>query len=298
MSTSPFEDLLALITSVTTVMEPADNQPSAGSLSDVKRWLAKKPSEGKQSGAQPEIHLCIFASSYEGGDDPQKIQAELKKLQSGSAVVSPYCVRSGLGLRVLEMAVDVPHRIGNTNGDSWSEKDVVATIAFGMEAAAAQGDLLGLASYSPGGEPYAKAILSCLTGVKIEGSAGLNDASFDTDRDQNSAHAVFTLLQNWGGRDIAAGIGGILGAMACRLPVLIEGWSMLASYALLNAMAGNVTPEATLFGVKLAAFDDDAQKSIAEYLNLSPLIGTVNDVGVGCGLALAADQMVSVLQAG
>ncbi|WP_417457270.1 nicotinate-nucleotide--dimethylbenzimidazole phosphoribosyltransferase [Kordiimonas sp.] len=228
-------------------------------------WLAAW--QGKSEPKTKDTHICFIASSYQGAADPAIVKEYIAATAKGRAPVNLMCVDKGIGLRALEMAPEMPH----DPAADWPEAECMAAVAFGMEAAAAGGDLLGLATYAPGGDEPAKAVLqACLLS------------------DGKDEYAPLEALRSYGGREIAGAVGALIAARSRRLPVLAEGWACLAAIAVLEQMAKGSADH-----VVVAAATDDEQLLICDRLGKKPIIGPTIGIGPGCASAAA----VSVLAA-
>lgn len=288
--TSPFDDLKDLINQFPNADKDAyeaataslDCRPlgSAGSapfgVAHLHAWLAAW--QGEAAPRAKDIHLCLLASAYRHGAPSDEVVAAIKRASRGRAAVNPLCVRSGLGLRVLELGPEIPHVV-NPGEPTWDEGQIMATLAFGMESTAAGGDILGLAGLAPGAEGPARTILSALLALPLDAEL----EGFDgTD--------PLLLLRAHGGREMAAILGGLVAARSRRMPVLIEGWSALTAAAVLHALGG---PEA-LDHIQLASLTHQDQAAVATALGLHPVLGCyTDDDAAGMGLALACDIVVS-----
>ncbi len=286
---SPFDDLRQLVAE----FPNADTQASES----VRKGLAARPVYGIEDGfagllcwlaewqgnpvpEAKDIHLCLLASSYRHGPAPNFVTAEIHRATKGRAVLNPLCVKSGLGLRVLELGQDIPHDITPAN-PVWTERDCMASVAFGMEATAAGGDLLGLSGLAPGADLAARSVAARLYGCEAGDAAELLAQAPD-------AHDPLEVLRTFGGREIAAILGGLVAARSRRLPVLIEGWSALAAVAILKALKTDAADH-----VRLAGLSDRKQIPLVSALSMEPMIGVVTGAGAGAGLALAADLVVA-----
>src|SRR5690606_34590341 len=81
----------------------------------------------------------------------------LELTTAGGHPATALCYRHGVGLKVYDLAIDLPSGDSRT-GDSLSEQDSAATMAFGMEAVAGGMDLLALSRFGGGGEAAAAAL--------------------------------------------------------------------------------------------------------------------------------------------
>lgn len=237
-------------------------------------WIAAW--QGRHDPKTKDTHICFMASSYLGCGDPSEVKEYIAATAKGRAPVNLMCVEQGIGLRALEMAPEVPH---DTN-QAWPEADCMAAVAFGMEAAAAGGDLLGLATYAPGGDGCAKAILKTCCPEAF----GLERGEVEA----NSEYMPLDSLRDFGGREIAGAVGALIAARSRRLPVLAEGWACLAAIAILEAVMPGATDH-----VAIAAMTDEEQAEVCRFLGKKPVIGPTIGIGPGCASAAA----VSVLAA-
>lgn len=288
--TSPFDDLRSLVSDFPEADDEARQAYYAtlktkpfwdygGGLPDLMAWLAAW--QGNALPKAKDVHLCLLASSYSHGSDPELVLAEISRTSKGRAAVNPFCVRSGLGLRVLELGPQIPHTV-DPKAPNWEEKDVMATVAFGMEATAAGGDILGLAGLAPGDEQTGKAILAALMQSDFETPSIFTSQPGDADPLQ--------VLLSVGGREIAGLLGGLIAARSRRIPVLIEGWAALGAAAILKALS-----PAGLDHVRLASLTDEAQRDASKAVGFQPIVGPLTGFGPGVGLALASDTVVSGL---
>ncbi len=233
-----------------------------------------------QGSAEPktkDTHICFIASSYAGGGDPSVVKEYIAATAKGRAPVNLMCVEKGIGLRALEMAPEMPH----DPAQDWPEADCMAAVAFGMEAAAAGGDVLGLATYAPGSDERAKAVLKSFSPEPPRARDG-------TTGQAKTDYVPLEALRSFGGREIAGAVGALIAARSRRLPVLAEGWACLAAIAVLEQMMPGATDH-----VAIAAMTDGEQADICDLLGKTPIIGPSIGIGPGCASAAA----VSVLAA-
>ena len=229
-----------------------------------------------------EMHICLFASSYAAATPVDAMQAFVKTAKRGAAAVSILAQDHGLGLRILDLAIDRPHE-----PFEWSEIQSASTLAYGMEAIAAGGDLLGLGCATFGHDAFAFALAAAALRLTQDVS-GLLDITTGPQHDQMAALLAgvpdgadpLEAVQLLAGPDISAGLGALMAARAVGIPVLIESAGMLAACAVLKAL--NPTG---LDHVILAATASPAERLLADMLGLSPVLG--EDPGVGPGAAIA-----------
>ena len=87
----------------------------------------------------------------------------LENFAAGGAAVNQICATYGIGLKVFELALDLP--TGDiTRAPAMDEAACAGTIAFGMEAVAGEIDVLGLGEMGIGNTTVASAIYAALYG--------------------------------------------------------------------------------------------------------------------------------------
>ncbi len=281
LTRTPFDDLLDLVEQMPTADETCQNVIAANfsgykpllknNFSGALAWMAAW--QGRSDPSTRESHICIFVSSYDSGHTLDAAIGYADLAGRGDTMLNKLCKDKGVGLRVLELAPSMPHRLG-----SWSEKECMAACAFGMEATAAGGDLLGLSSVAPGSNEVAQQLLNILKEEKPK--SGLND-----DQRFEKKQLLDALLAQ-GGREVAALVGAIVAARSRRLPVIVEGWSALAAVFLLWRL--DVT---SVEHVLFASISDAEQNEFLDQMGQSPLIALNNEFGAGEGVALAISAL-------
>lgn len=283
---TPFEDLKILLEQLPAVdacgeRKVKDLQKVKGAqlseLEELSSWLAGW--QGTKNPSVSETHICVLASSYSGHD----IEAATKFIAAaskGRAPVNKLCVGNGVGLRVLEMAPEIPHDLSG----EWTESECMAAVAFGMEATAAGGHVLGLASLAPGAEASAYTIImACLNNVEF--TAPENEGWLTVARGYLAGLGEdpnpLEVLKQYGGREIAASVGAIIAARSRRLPVVAEGWASLAATVLLETLQSGSCDH-----VKFAAAHTHMQREIMYKLNKQPLLNVVAPEEAGCSVAI------------
>lgn len=282
---SPFDDLRELIGQLgltggkigTSKEGFCDDTLGELGVSQFPYWL--RVCQGKSVPELGEVHICVLASSY--SEDTKNLALSfIEEASKGKATVNALCKDKGIGLRVLEMAPSVPH----DTSANWAEKDCMAAVAFGMEAAAAGGDLLGLSDFAPGSSAPAIKIIEKL-------NIFLEHESKDNIEEIRLTEDPLSVLREYGGREIAGMVGALIAARIRDLPVFIEGWSALAALHILAAMDFTVTRH-----VQVASYADEQQKQAALALGKTPVIGQSVEMGQGCGIALAVSAMAPLMQ--
>ncbi len=271
-----------------------------GRLEEIARWAAGW--QGRKIPRIEQIVTVVFAGNHgvvvQGvAAYPQAVTAQMvANFQNDGAAVNQICKTFDLGLKVFELALEIPtHDI--TQGAALEEKDCAATMAYGMEAIAGGCDLLCVGEMGIGNTTIAAAICHALfgsapedwvgpgTGVDAEGLKRKADA---VARAVNLHHAhikdPLEVLRRLGGREIAAMAGAILAARLNRIPVLLDGYVSCAAAAVLQA-ANPLALDHCFVAHKSA---EPSHARLLERLNKSPLLDLGMRLGEASGAALAA----------
>ncbi len=281
LTETPFDDLLNLIGQ----LPKKDEQAKAALWSDLEKslvsdcprdagltswldWLAAWQGTSKVSLA--ESHICLFTSSYVGADDVDEVVKFADLAGRGQTPLNHMCKDRGLGLRVLELAPTMPHNLEA----GWPERDCMAACAFGMEATASGGNVLGLSVVSAGADAVAKSLINALDEPNLQSA---------------DKKAVLNCMQKHAGREIAALVGAIIAARSRRLPVLAEGWAALSAMKTLFM----IEPDA-IEHVNLAIVSDEAQRPVLEKIGKNTLLLPTSYLPAGCGVAVAISTLATL----
>jgi nicotinate-nucleotide--dimethylbenzimidazole phosphoribosyltransferase len=219
----------------------------------------------------------------------------LKNFSAGGAAVNQICATWGAGLKVFELALQIPTK-DFTESAAMEARECAGTVAFGMEAIAGGADLLAFGEMGIGNTTAAAAIYHALYGGKasdwVGRGTGLDDAGLAR-KISVVERAValhrpelsdpWEVLRRLGGREIAAMAGGILAARVERIPVVLDGYVACAAAAILHAvepstldhcLAGHLSPEG-------------AHAEVLRRLGKKPLLDLGMRLGEGSGAALA-----------
>lgn len=309
-SALPFDDIRGLLASlpeadanaavrVRTLFAKADKpHGSLGRIEEVAEWLAAWTGRAPPFVRRPLV--AIFAGNHgiaRHGVEPPAAVATARAVElcaAGGAAINQVCIAHDLGLKVFDLALDVPTGDISTEA-ALSERDCAATMAFGMEAIADGTDLLCLGDLGAGNSTVAAALLAALFGGKgaewiapsaDEAIAQRRAAIVDAALALHGGHLGNPLeaLRRVGGREFAAIAGAILAARTQKIPVLIDGRAGLAAAAVLHAL-----DPAALDHCLLAGFPPQAAyRQAAEKIGLKPLLDLCLDHGEGVGAGLAA----------
>ena len=228
---------------------------------------------------------------------PQAVTAQMvANFQGGGAAVNQICKTFDLGLKVFELALEVPTE-DITQAPAMSEKDCAATFAYGMEAIAGGCDLLCIGEMGIGNTTIAAALAHGLFGGKPEDWVGPG-TGVDAEGVKRKADAVgravglhnahlndpLEVLRRLGGRELAAMAGAIMAARMEGIPVLLDGYVATAAAAVLfkadsaaldHCIAGHCSAE-------------PAHKLLLQKIGKVPLLDLGMRLGEGSGAALAA----------
>lgn len=233
----PFDDIRSLVHELPDMDAEAANRftaqsrPAADRTTETGRWMA-----GWQANARPAIRrpvVVLFAASHSVSSAlDQELQADqvaelVAEVQARAGPVARACQRAELGLKVFELAPELPVEDFSRTA-TMQETDCAATIAYGMEATADGCDLLVVRGMAAGGKASTTAMTAALLG---------KEASIDELRDPAEVEFVdralathkshlqspLELLRRLGGRESAAIAGAILAARMQRVPVILDG---------------------------------------------------------------------------
>lgn len=228
---------------------------------------------------------------------PAEVTAQMvANFQSGGAAVNQICKTFDLGLKVFELALQLPTR-DITVDAALDEAECAATMAYGMEAIADGCDLLCIGEMGIGNTTIAAAIAHGLFGGEAEDwvgpGTGVDSAGLARKADAVRRAAALhrshlgdplEVLRRLGGRELAAMAGAILAARLQRVPVLLDGYVATAAAAILFAMdvraldhcmAGHCSAE-------------PAHRNLLAKIGKEPLLDLGMRLGEGSGAALAA----------
>lgn len=271
-----------------------------GRLEHIAEWLS-----GWQAHYPPRVErpvVAVFAGNHgvvaQGvAVYPQAVTSQMvANFRAGGAAVNQICKTFDLGLKVFELALELPTR-DITEDAALDEAECAGTIAYGMEAIAEGCDLLCIGEMGIGNTTIAAAIAHALFGGAAEDwvgpgtgldSAGLKRKAYAVQRAValHRAHLSDPLevLRRLGGREIAAMAGAILAARLQRVPVLIDGYVATAAAAILYASRSDALDHC----IAAHCSAEPAHRQLLAKLGLVPLLDLGMRLGEGSGAALAA----------
>jgi nicotinate-nucleotide--dimethylbenzimidazole phosphoribosyltransferase len=318
-SALPFDDIRNLLpllpeaseVSIAAVRERDVNltkpQGALGRLEEIVEFLAAWQAKAVPSLDRPLV--AIFVANH--GVVKQGIsaypssvtRAMMENFSNGGAAINQICASFGLGLKVFELALDLPTE-DITEQPAMEEAAAAATFAFGMEAIAGGIDLLCLGEMGIGNTTIAAAIYYGLYGGSAEdwvgSGTGLDaeglkrkiaavEAAVTLHKDH--LHDPLEVMRRLGGREIAAMAGAIIAARMERIPVVLDGYIVCAAAAILHALepssldhclAGHVSAEG-------------AHRQVLQRLGKKPLLDLGMRLGEGSGAALSVALIKAAL---
>lgn len=316
----PFDDIRALIKTLPGPDEDAaaaarqrdaelTKPPGAlGRLEEIAEWLAAWQGQHPPMVSRPVT--AVFAGNHgvvaQGVTAfPQDVTKQMvANFQSGGAAVNQICKTFDIGLKVFELALDIPTR-DITEAAALDEDECAATFAYGMEAIAGGCDLLCIGEMGIGNTTIAAAIGHALFGGSAADWAGPG-TGLDKDGVARKADVIsravafhaghlddpLEVLRRLGGRELAAMAGAILAARMERVPVLIDGYVATAAAAVLHAMS----PAALDHCLAAHKSAEPAHAAMLERIGLHPLLDLGMRLGEGSGAALAAGIVKAAAQ--
>lgn len=277
---------------------------SLGRLEEMAEWLAA------WTGRPPAVTrplVAIFAGNHGVARNgvsrrrPEETAAMVELCAAGGAAVNQICIAHDLGLKVFDLALDLP-TADITEGPALDERACAATMAFGMEAVAGGADLLCVGDLGVGNSTVAAAILAALFGGSGADWAKPGRAE-DGDLTARRVDAVdralsvhagrlkdpLEVLRRIGGREFAAIAGAILAARIQQVPVIIDGFAATAAAAVLHAMQPGALDHCLAAHVSPRPGHGEALRR----MGLRPVLDLGLSHGEGAAAALAAGVVKS-----
>jgi nicotinate-nucleotide--dimethylbenzimidazole phosphoribosyltransferase len=310
---SPFDDIRNLLQSLPDGDDAAGaiarascrkaSLSAGGAMENAAVWLSTWSGDAPPHVNKPVI--AIFAGAHGvaahgvSGPSDEQVSAYVGAVSAGQGVLARLCASGNLGLKMLDLALDVP--TGDIVQDAALDGRVcAATIAFGMEAVAGGHDLVCLSSIGAGGEASAAALLAAISGGKpslwvsrnspqhvvLRETAAIEAA---LSRHKSSPADALELMSRLGGREIAAMAGAIIAARVEKAPIVLEDITALAAAAVLH----HIRPDAVTHCMLAARLPLERAAETARIIGMEHL--SVESAGVGPGVDSAL--AVGVLKA-
>lgn len=220
---------------------------------------------------------------------------QVDALKTGTSPLSAICAQSETNVRVFELAIEKP--TGNiTMGPAMTERDCVATMAYGFEALEGKPDLLALGVIGAGIGTAAAAVACALYGgaadywvrpgkgtpsdMTRKRAALVNEA---LSRHRGHIEDPLEILARLGGREMAACAGAILAARLQGVPVILDGFATTIAAGVIYA----ISPDAISHVRAAHATGRPAHQAALERLDLRPMVEFEFQTGGGLGAATA-----------
>ena len=262
---------------------------SLGRLEELGHHLARWQSLARPTLDRPLI--AIFAATHDvakrvpTGLQASDTRAAVELFASGGAAVNVLALSQNAGLKVFDLALDLPTPDICTD-DALSEQACAATMAFGMESIAGGTDLLCVGAAGGGNLIVASAVAAKLYGDKAVDwcdDASLIDTINLALETHVSAQDPLEILRQLGGRELAAIAGAIIAARFQRIPVLLDGFVACVAAAVLHA----AEPTALDHCLAAHASGSGPHAKLLQKLGKVPLLNTGILLEDGTGAALS-----------
>jgi nicotinate-nucleotide--dimethylbenzimidazole phosphoribosyltransferase len=307
----PFDSIRDLIASLPEASEPSRDAVRArqaeltkplgslGRLEEIAAFLAAW--QGKPMPTVDRPLVAVFAGNHgvvEQGVSayPASVtRAMVENFRAGGAAINQICTAHGLGLRVFDLALDIPAQ-DITGAPALEEKEAAATFAFGMEAIAGGIDLLCLGEMGIGNTTIAAAIYYALYGGAAADWVGRGTGVDDRGLARKIAaveaavacHKEYLsdpleVMRRLGGREIVAIAGAIVAARMERIPVILDGYVVCSAAAILHAL----DPRALDHCMAAHVAAEGGHADVLRRLHKNPLLDLGLRLGEGTGAALA-----------
>jgi len=301
MQAEPFDDIRSLVNRFAgpdrTVSHIAAGSET-GRGGDILRWMAG------WSGRAPQVTrplVAIFAGTHGIAEalhpgTAVRTRAAVEAIAAGSTALNRACAAADLGLKVFDLALDVP-TADISHAAALDERGCAATMAFGMEAIAGGTDLLVLGASGEGGEIAAAALIAALLGEAVAADlAELPQSLSKPIREALATHAgvspdPLAALASLGGRETAALAGAIMAARLEKVPVLLDGLSALAAAVVVKALRHDGVDHCMLGDLGAIGL----QRTVAEQLGMDHVVDMGIGAGDGTGGAVAAAALRSLV---
>jgi nicotinate-nucleotide--dimethylbenzimidazole phosphoribosyltransferase len=265
----------------------------------VAAWLAA--STGRPPAVLRPV-VAIFAGNHgiaRHGVSPRPVEATQRFVDlavAGGAGVNQLCAAHDLGLKLYDLALDLPTADFSTDA-ALDEQVCAATMAFGIEAVTDGVDLIALASISVGGSTAAAAISAAIfggSGADWVGAGSGADAAMIGRKAEIVDHGLalhsghledpLEVLRRLGGREFAA-IAGTIIAARTQVAVVLEGFAATAAAAVLHRANPAALDHCLLTYI---AANEPGHRQLAKKIGLTPLFDLEMGEKEGTGVALAA----------
>ena len=262
------------------------------------------------------IIMCADNGVVEEGVSscPKTVTASVtQNFMKGITGVNVLSAHAGADIVVVDIGVDADLKVkgilnkkirrgtGNiSRGPAMTREEAIRAIETGIELVrelAGKGvNLLGTGEMGIGNTTTSSAVSAVLMGKSVDmvvgRGSGLTDEGLNNkikviekaiDINKPDSNDPLDVLTKLGGFDIAGLVGCYIGAAACRIPIMIDGF--IASAAALIAM--KLKPETKLYMIASHGSAEKGNSVVHEALGLEPLLMLGMRLGEGTGAALA-----------
>jgi len=314
---------------VATVQSRIDRQAKpAGSLGRLEEFAARFVAI---RGRDRIRHKAIFTFAGDHGITEEGVSAFPREVTPqmvlnflrGGASINALAAHAGAELHVVDMGVDydfeeaegllhrkvAPGTANFARGPAMSRAQAITCLETGIalaEAAAARGcDLLGTGDMGIGNTTPSAAIAAVFTGLTpaqvTHRGTGIDDAglarkiaAIETGLAVNAPDPAdpVDVLAKVGGFEIGGIAGLVLGAAACRLPVLIDGFISTAG----ALIAAELHPQVRDYIFAAHQSVEIGHRHMLQRIGREPMLDLRMRLGEGTGAALAMDLIEAALQ--
>ncbi len=273
---------------------------SLGRLEDLACWLAGW--QGTETPTAEKVNVMIFAANHGitarhiSPYPPSVTEQMVANFHAGGAAINQLCEEFKLTLSVCPIMLDHP-TADITSHAAMTESDCLAALNIGASALNRDDDIVIPGEMGIGNTTIASIICATLYGGNGQSWAGAGTGLDESGVEHKAniidevlaCHGVnhadpFTLLQNIGGREIAAICGMIVAARLQKIPVILDGFIVCAAAAILTTSNKEVLAHCVAGHLS----DEQAHKQLLKAIGLFPPLLSLNmRLGEASGAALA-----------
>ncbi|MEM7635868.1 MAG: nicotinate-nucleotide--dimethylbenzimidazole phosphoribosyltransferase [Pseudomonadota bacterium] len=301
----PFDDIRALVDDLPGMDVKAANvfaanaRRSTDRISEIGMWMA-----GWQANTRPGIRrpvVTLFAASHalatnlEDGLQISEVAALVEEIQARAGPVAKACGRAELGLKVFELALELPVEDFSATA-AMAETDCAATIAYGMEATTDGCDLLVVRGVAAGGQASTAAMTAALLGEDNCPDHRRSPAEIDIVGKAVATHrshfsSPLEVLRRLGGREAAAIAGAIMAARMQRVPVVLDGSQAVCVALLLDRLRQGLADHCVISGHDMHPDSNRLCKALERPVLLSGRYGDHDATSGALAASLVKDAM-------
>ncbi|GBQ86750.1 nicotinate-nucleotide--dimethylbenzimidazole phosphoribosyltransferase [Asaia krungthepensis] len=315
---SPFRSIEALQTACRTLPAPDESARAAiglreASLTKPAGSLGRLEKLVAWYGAWREpcldrVDICLFAGNHgvlEQGVSawPASVTAAMiENFRQGGAAINQLAREARAGLHVITLGDLVPSA-DLTRAPALTQEQFLDAVSTGYQSVPPMTDLLVLGEMGVGNTTAAAALAAVLFGGDGAAWAG-RGAGLDDEGIQRKIEAIDRALslhgrdhsplesaRRYGGWELAALLGAMLGARHQRIPVLLDGFVVTAAVAPLALL----DPSGLDHGYLGHCSQERGHRQLADRLGFEPLLDLELRLGEGSGAALAVPLVRAAL---